>query len=127
MNYDVKIRHFDHIAEDERGITAAFKLIRQQAEFMFFTRKAGTLSGDTYHAGKNSGTNPKIFILVSGKISLSYRKVNTTNKFNVEVIAPALIEVAPYVVHNIIALADSIFLECNSIADLKSDKIKEIV
>ena len=127
MNNDVKISKFNQIGEDERGITAAFKLPRQQADFLFFTRKADSLSGDTYHEGKNSGTNPKTFVLVSGKILLSHRKVGTSNKMSSEIIAPALIEVAPYIVHNIVALEDSTFLECNSAADLTNDKIKEEV
>ncbi|HLX52592.1 MAG TPA: hypothetical protein VKR58_01535 [Aquella sp.] len=127
MEKMVNIVPFNLVKTDERGVTSDFSLCRPQAQFMFFTRKDGSLSGNTYHEGKNSGTSPKAFILLSGKLYLNYRKVGTSQKFQNLVTAPAIIEVQPLVIHNFEAIEDITFIECNSLQDLQDDKIKEIV
>jgi hypothetical protein len=123
----VKNTPFHLIGQDERGMTADFQLSRQQQDFIFLTRKAGSESGNTYHEGKNSGTTPKTFILLSGKILFSYRKVNTETVYQEEINAPAKIEVQPLVVHKVEALTEISMLECNSIADIQGDRVKQAV
>jgi hypothetical protein len=123
----VTIKKFNLIGEDERGITAEFFLPRNQGEFLFFTRKKHSLSGNTYHQGINSGTNPKVFILLSGSISLNYRKIGENVAHQVVIDAPAVIEVSTYVTHNMVALSDFTMLEANSINDLQQDRIRENV
>lgn len=115
------------IGQDERGATLEFQLPRQQQEYIYITRKAGSVSGNTYHTGKSLATNPKTFVLVSGKIRLSYRKVGETLKHQKEIIGPAIIAIKPYVTHQVEALEDLIALECNSISDIQNDRVKEIV
>lgn len=123
----VRIKKFDVVGQDERGITAEFSLPRKQADFVFITRKGASVSGNTYHEGKNTTTNPKVFILLAGEITFSYRKVGTTTKYSERVHSPALIEISPYVAHKVDALCDFILLECNSIKDIQNDRIREDV
>lgn len=115
------------ISQDDRGVTAEFSLLRKQDDFLLITRKAGTLSGNTYHEGKTIATNPKIFILFTGKIRFSYRKAGEASQQSVEVTAPAILEVEPYTVHKVEALEDIVMLECNAIKDIQEDRIKELV
>lgn len=123
----VKIKKFDVIGEDERGLTAEFSIPRKQDEFIFITRKRNSTSGNTYHEGKSTATNPKIFILLLGDITLSYRKIGTINKYSELIQSPAVIEISPYVTHKIEAQNDFLLLECNSIKDIHNDRIKEEV
>lgn len=123
----VKIKKFDVIGEDERGLTSEFSIPRKQDEFIFITRKGNSTSGNTYHEGKSIVTSPKIFILLLGDITLSYRKIGTTNKYSELIQAPAVIEISSYVTHKVEAHNDFLLLECNSIKDIQNDRIKEEV
>ena len=123
----VQIRSFNVIGKDTRGLTAEFFLSRQQDKFVFVSRKEGSLSGNTYHEGKNPATKPKIFILLTGKIILSYRKIGTDQKYSQEIEAPTIIEISPQVTHKVEALNDFVLLECNSLKDIQNDRIKEEV
>lgn len=127
MEQLVQIRKFSPVGEDPRGLTAEFCLPRKQNEFIFITRKAGTLSGNTYHEGKSSATNPKMLILLAGKIIFSYRKIGTDKKYSEEISEPVFIEISPHVTHSIEGLSDFVMLECNSINDIQNDRIKENV
>lgn len=127
MEEIVQIRKFNVLGEDERGITAELFLSRKQSEFVYINRKMGSVSGNTYHEGKSQATKPKMFVLLSGSIVLSYRKIGTDKKFSEEIDAPAIIEVAPQVTHKVEALTDFILLECNSIRDIQDDRIREEV
>ena|SRR3990167_5725365 len=123
----VRIKKLDVVGHDERGLTAEFSLPRKQAEFVFITRKGQSVSGNTYHEGKSAATSPKVFILLSGDITFSYRKIGTAEKFSELVQAPAVIEISPNVTHKVDALCDFILLECNSIKDIQNDRIREEV
>ena len=46
----VRIKKFDVVGADERGLTAEFSLSRKQAEFVFITRKGKSVSGNTERA-----------------------------------------------------------------------------
>ena len=127
MTEMVKIRKFNVIGEDARGITAEFFLSRRQRDFVCINRKKGSISGNTYHEGKSPATRPKMFILLSGSIALSYREIGTNKKFSEEINTPAIIEILPRVTHKVEALTDFILLECNSIKDIQDDRIKEEV
>lgn len=123
----VQIKKFKCIAEDPRGLTSEFSLPRLQEDFIYITRKKSSISGNSYHTGKNIATNPKTFILISGEINFSYRLVDTDNKYTEIISAPALIEVKPKVIHSVKALTDIVMLECNSLADIQQDVFKEAV
>jgi len=115
------------IGEDERGINAEFSLPRKQDEFIFISRKAGTISGNSYHQGLSPATKPKIFILLKGSLAFSYREIGADEKIVMKLEAPSLVEVSPNVTHKVETLEDVILLECNSINDIQSDRIKESV
>lgn len=121
----VQIRKFNMLGEDVRGFTAEFSLSRKQDNFVFISRKAGTLSGNFYHEGKSPATNPKMFVLLTGKIIFSYRKIGTDKKYSQEIEAPAVIEIASHVTHKAEAVTDFVLLECNSIKDVEHDIIRE--
>lgn len=123
----VKISPFNLVGKDERGITAEFSLPRMQSNFVYITRAANSMSGNTYHEGKVVNTNPKIFILLSGQIKLSYRKIDQENIHSQIIDFPAIIEIKPFVTHSVIAKTDIFLLECNSIADIQQDRIREEV
>ncbi len=127
MNNLVKIKKFNVIGQDDRGMTANFNIPRQQNEFLFLTRKSESLSGNIYHEGKNVRTNPKTFVLLKGSIKLSYRKIGDKTVNTVMINNPAVIEIFPMVTHKVEAISDIIILECNSINDIQSDRKKEKV
>lgn len=123
----VNLKEFHILGEDERGTTQEFSLPRQQQDFIFITRKKGSISGNSYHTGKTCVTNPKTFILLSGQVEFSYRAKSATDKIVQIINAPMVIEVQPYTVHAVKALTDIILIECNSIAQIKDDINKEAV
>ena len=127
VNNLVSIKPFNVLGNDQKGLTADFSLPRKQADFIFLKRNAGSISGHTYHEGKNEGTDPKTFILAVGEIQFDYREINQTTKHTAKVIAPSLIDVKPNVVHSVTALTDIVIFECNSISDIQQDRIKEEV
>ncbi|MCL9781706.1 hypothetical protein M9194_09740 [Vibrio sp. S4M6] len=122
----INIKEFTSIGSDERGDTKSFS-VKDYGQFVYLTRKAGCLSGNTYHQGLNKGTNLKTFVLVQGEITINYRKVDTTEVHTQVVPSPAVIEVSPNVVHNVMANTDIVILENNSIDDIKADVIREQV
>ena len=110
----VKIKKFDVVGTDERGLTAEFYLPRKQAEFVFITRKGKSVSGNTYHEGKNTATNPKVFILLSDDMTFSYRKIGAAEKYSELIQAPAVIEISPNVTHKVDAHRITILLNHGS-------------
>ena len=123
---EIKITPLNLLGKDERGITYSFQT-KKTGDFIFLTRKAGSLSGNTYHEGKNLGTNPKTFILLDGEIEFNYRSINSTDKKQIKITTPSIIEVKPYTIHNVKALTDFIMLEANSLADIQNDRVKHEV
>ena len=127
MNNLIKKISFSKIGNDNRGITSTFKLCRKQDDFVFLTRKAGSISGNTYHKGLSQATSPKVFILLSGSVKFSYRKTDSKEVFEETINEQTIIEVSPSVTHQVEALTDVIFLEGNSIDDIVSDRQREDV
>tara|TARA_B100001094_G_C18055677_1_gene732362 strand:+ start:455 stop:841 length:387 start_codon:yes stop_codon:yes gene_type:complete len=118
----VQVTPFNLLSSGERGATYDFALCRQQQEFIYLTRKKGSLSGNTYHEGLSQATQPKIFLLLQGTILLSYRKIETTTAYSQNIEAPAQIEIQPFVTHNVEAITDILMMECNAIADIEQDR-----
>ena len=126
MSEDIKITPLYLIGEDERGSTYTYSLINRK-DFVLISRKAGTVSGNTYHEGRASTINPKLFVLLSGQAEFSYRRVGENKHKTVLINKPSTIEVYPMVVHSVKAITDVVFLECNSIADIENDRYRELV
>jgi hypothetical protein len=118
---EIKITKLNKLNKDERGNTFDFS-IRETDNFILCTRKKSSISGNTYHEGKSSKTNPKIFILISGSIDFSFRHIDSPKPQTVVIDYPSIIEVKPKITHSIKALTDIIMLECNSIADIQNDR-----
>jgi len=122
----LEIIEFNHIGDDERGLTKSFS-VKDYREFIYLTRKANTLSGNSYHKGLNKGTAEKVIVLLSGCITLRYRSVSSDDIFIKNIDTPSVIKIKPYVVHNVFAHSDIVILENNSIGDIKSDIVRENV
>ncbi|MDF1758414.1 MAG: hypothetical protein P1U74_08990 [Legionellaceae bacterium] len=123
----VKIKSFKHVGQDELGVTKEFSLSRLQQEFVYISRKKGSLAGNSYHLGLTAATDPKTFLLLAGEMELSYRHLDSKDEQNVRVMAPALVEIQPKTIHSVLSLTDTIILECNAIADIQQDIIQETV
>lgn len=122
----VRIRAVEKLGEDARGSTFEFQT-KKTGAFLLIERKAGTISGNAYHEGKNVGTAPKTFIVVSGEIALLCRQVNTETVERFDVVAPAIIEVDPYITHAVLGVTNFVMLEANSIQDIREDRVLEPV
>jgi hypothetical protein len=122
----VKIKPLHLIAEDERGATYDYGLPGRE-NFVFITRKAGAVSGNTYHEGKSKMTNPKTFVLLTGSLEFSYRHIDEMTHQVVVVDQPSIIEVVPRVTHAVKAITDIAILECNSLQDIVNDRHRELV
>ncbi len=120
----VDIQPLDLIGEDSRGASFSFALPRGQSEFLMIERKKGSLSGNTYHEGKVSGTSPKIFILLKGQLQFNYRYNSDAQSYTSIVDSPAMITVLPGTVHNVVAMTDIKILECNSLDDIRKDVVR---
>ena len=123
---NVVITPLHKLGEDERGCTYDFNS-KETGDMIFIYRKAGSMSGNTYHEGNHRGTNPKTFILLQGAIELSYREVGTDEVTTITLDQPSKIEVQPMVTHSVRAISDFYILENNSVADIQEDRIREDV
>jgi len=121
MTDHIQITPLHVVGEDQRGRTLDFS-IRESKDFILIERKAGALSGNSYHQGVSPRTNPKLFILLSGRIEFAYRHIEETTAHKRVIEQPSLIAVQPKVAHSVQALTDIIMLECNSIADIQNDR-----
>lgn len=123
---DVKVTPIHKLGQDERGETYEFKT-KKTGDFMLIQRKAGSISGNSYHEGKNPGTAPKTFIVLSGRLEFSYRHVDSDDVRRLIIGQPSIIEVQPRVTHAVKALTDFTMLEANSVADIREDRVMQVV
>ncbi len=123
----ITLKEMNIIGEDNRGITCSYSLNNKQADYLYLFRKKGTISGNAYQKGLLSNMNPKTFILLTGKILLSFRQVNTKEVYTKIISSPKIIEINPYIIHTVEALEDYVLLECNSINDVELDRVKEVL
>lgn len=126
LNSHIEITPLNLLNSDERGETYDYN-IRENGDYILITRKAGSISGNTYHKGASPATNPKTFVLISGEIELGYRHIEEKTHQTIQITQPSIIKIKPLVTHSIKALTDMIILECNSIADIQNDRFREQV
>jgi hypothetical protein len=126
MKNNAVITPLNLLGKNERGETFSFS-IRERENFIYIQRKSGSLSGNTYHTGKSKFTNPKLFVLLSGKIIFRYRHIEDSKHEEVEISEPSIIQIFPQVTHSVEAIDDIFMLECNSIADIEDDRHREDV
>ncbi len=110
-----------HLAgENERGATFTLELNRT-GEFIYGTRMKGSINGNHYHKGTEPVKNPEIFYLLSGEAVIRYMHVETNEKGSLKAIGPCRILFPKQVWHEVEAVTDISFLECNSIAEHSRD------
>lgn len=126
MDSNVHIQPLNLVGEDQRGKTYDYQLLNR-VDYIFLIRKAGSISGNAYHAGKVANTNPKTFVLLSGKIEFLYRHIDESEHHMVVLEQPCIITVKPKVTHAVRAITDMSMLEANSIEDLRLDRERELV
>lgn len=114
------------VGQDDRGATYDYS-VRENSDYILIMRKQGSISGNTYHEGKNKATDPKTFVLISGEIELTFRHIDENQPQTMKISKPSVIAVQPFITHAMEAITDMIVLECNSIADIQNDRHRENV
>ncbi len=119
----ITITKLNKIGEDERGATHYFNTNRT-GEFIVAYRKAGSVSGKHYHKGIASKKNPEKIIIMQGQAHLNWFEVNGNRSGVEKIIAPAMVEIAPWAWHEVVADTDIIVFELNGLEDAKEDTFK---
>jgi dTDP-4-dehydrorhamnose 3,5-epimerase-like enzyme len=116
----MKITALPPLSIDNRGYTALYRHERMGEHIIVF-RKAGTISGRHYHKGIAPTKNPELFLLLSGTLLLTWRKPEETSLQQAYVNGPAMIEIPPYIWHEMLMQTDCTALELGSLQDHKDD------
>lgn len=119
----VKITTIDKIGEDDRGATHFFDTDRS-GQFMIAYRKTGSISGGHYHKGIAPKKNPEQIIIMQGEALLNWKDVRTNETGSVTIQAPAMVEIFPYVWHEVISITNIIVFELNGLEDAKEDTFR---
>lgn len=116
----VKITEISLLGENERGATYEL-FTRSTKGFLLAYRKAGSISGNHWHQGKSKTKNPEILLLLSGKINLYCKDLETREEKSYELEAPIKAEIFANVLHTVTAITNCSFLEFNSLKEHKED------
>ena len=111
------------IGKDERGANYIWESQRT-GDFIMCLRKAGSSSGQHYHEGKSDYKNPEILYVLSGSAELHWCPLGEKEIRLVTIEAPARVEVAINVWHQLIAVTDCTFIELNSLEDVQRDSVR---
>lgn len=118
-----RITPLEAVKEDERGRVFACST-RPAGNWLVITRKKGTVSGQHYHEGRVAGKNPEVLILLAGEIELYVKDLRTAEEERTIIRNPAIIEIFPFVWHEVTALTDALFLELNSLDQHNRDTVR---
>jgi hypothetical protein len=119
----VKVVPLPLIGEDERGASYEVRTDRR-GDFMLAYRKKGTSSGRHYHTGKSPNKDPEILYLLTGEAVIRWRRLDASQVEEVIVRAPARVEIATYIWHELVPLSDCSFWEMNSLDDVREDSVR---
>lgn len=120
----ITIKKIDPKRLDERGSIYEL-LIRPTKHVYVMHRKAGTISGDHYHLGNIASKSPETFYVVSGKVRLVVRNIDTDEKETHELGENTFLQIPARIHHQFIALTDFSFLEFNvDHEDFEKDTVK---
>ncbi len=122
----ISVTQLNKIGEDERGATHYFSTDRT-GEFIVAYRKAGSASGRHYHKGIAPHKNPEQIIIMQGEAIISWfdtRNGHHAQRESIQVQAPAMIEIAPWAWHEVLAVTDIIVFELNGLEDAKHDTFR---
>ena len=115
-----ELHEIKHLSSNENGSTYALAAIKSEG-YLLATRKAVSISGNHWHAGKSAAKNPESLLLISGFVKLSFEHIETGETAELSVDAPLLIKIYPQVLHKLEAQTDIIFFEFNSLEEHKTD------
>ncbi|HJV19449.1 MAG TPA: hypothetical protein VJ552_06170 [Sediminibacterium sp.] len=119
----VKVTQLHKIGEDDRGATHYFDTERS-GQFIVAYRKAGSVSGRHYHKGLAPKKNPEQIIILQGEAVLNWYDVRGGGSGSEKIVAPALVEIAPWAWHEVISRSDIIVFEMNGLEDAREDTFK---
>lgn len=111
------------IGSDNRGQGYEWQTFRT-GTFILCYRNAGSSSGQHYHEGNSDYKNPEIMYLLSGKALLHWCPMDESELRTVEITAPAKVEIAVHIWHELEAVTDCSFIELNTLEDVKRDSIR---
>lgn len=111
--------------EDERGDTFGYVADGFTIkEVMVIRRKRGSISGNHYHTGKDPSRNPEIQYVISGKIGLYVKNIDTNEEETHVLLPNTEVRLHPRVFHRLEMLEDSVFAEFHSIQSDFQDVVK---
>ena len=96
---------------DSRGTTHSYISTRKFKELLILKRKKGAVSGNHYHTGKDPTRNPEIQYVISGKIKLTVKNLNTNDTEDHIITDNTELRIAPMIFHRMEMLEDTIFVE----------------
>lgn len=122
-NCPIQVIDLSLINKDERGFT--FKIENDRSgDYILAYRKAGSSSGRHYHTGKSSNKNPEILYLLSGEVTIRWRRLEDKSNQELKVISPAKVVIPINIWHELVPLTDCSFWEMNSLEDVQKDSIR---
>lgn len=116
----ITVEPFEFISRTEKGETYQLQSTRTGI-FVFGTRKAGSVNGSHYHKGNTPNKNPELFYLFTGKGLVRLVDLHTKEKKEVILEGPCRVTFPPFIWHELEALTDISFMECNSLAEHAAD------
>lgn len=119
----IKIQALHKIGENEKGATFSFNNLERNGDLVCGYRKAGSISGRHYHEGNSPQKNPELFIILHGEAELYARNLHTAEEIRETIKEPSLIEIHPFVWHEVKALTDFVFIELNTMQQHADDTI----
>jgi len=122
MSQAVIIEPIVPVREDERGYAAEYLHDRSGRQLLIFTRQ-GVVRGRHYHTGKSATKSPEILILLTGSITLRWRRLQDESLSEANIQAPARISIAAGVWHELLALTDCLLSEMNSMEEHAADTV----
>ena len=120
MSHQVKIIPILKFHEDERGTSHVFDTDKT-GQFIIAYRNKGSLSARHYHKGRSANKNPEKIIIMKGEATVNWIDIKTGEKGVAKAIAPAMVEIASWVWHEVVAEEDMVVFELNALADGQDD------
>ena len=119
----ITVEPFQFTSQTEKGGTYTFDSPRS-GTFVFGTRKAGSINGSHYHKGIEPLKDPELFYLFTGKGVVRLLNVITQERKEIEVEGPCRITFPKNIWHELEALTDISFMECNSLEQHARDTFR---
>jgi len=96
---------------DDRGSVSGYVANEKIKEVLIVKRRKGSVSGNHYHTGSDPTRNPEIQFIISGKMRLIAKNLDTNEQEQHILTENTEIRIYPRVFHRIEMLEDTIFIE----------------